>query len=149
MNEFIPSWTYHYDLEKNRKIINQFETTNFWNTNDSEDDSSETSISKFRFRTFDFEYVILSNRVSSQPCGVMFCGRRRSRSPRLCCRRRRCRAWRLTVWEVHFDIDGLEEDMAEVLPLAYGPSRESLREWLAWLHEDMYYTDPYPNARNW
>ena len=35
--------------------------------------------------------------------------------------------------------------MAEVLPLAYGPSRVSLREWLAWLHEDMYYTDPRGN----
>ena len=39
--------------------------------------------------------------------------------------------------------------MVEVLPWAYGPSRESLLEWLAWLYEDMYYTDPYPNARNW
>ena len=43
----------------------------------------------------------------------------------------------------------MEEDRAEVLPWAYGPSRESLLEWLAWLHEDMYYTDPYPNARDW
>ena len=93
--------------------------------------------------------IIISNRVSSQPCGVMFCCRRHSRSPRLCSRRRRCRAWRLEVSVIHFDIDGVEEDKAEVLPWAYGPSRESLREWLAWLHEDMYYTDPYPNARDW
>ena len=93
--------------------------------------------------------IIISNRVSSQPCGVMVCCRRCSRSPRLRAGAARHRAWRLEVSVVTFDIDGQEEDVVEVLPWAYGPSRESLLEWLAWLYEDMYYTDPYPNARNW
>ena len=47
------------NIKQPEKIINKSENTYFWKTNDSEDDSSETTILKFRFRTFDFEYFIL------------------------------------------------------------------------------------------
>ena len=85
--------------------------------------------------------IIINNRVSSQPFGVMFCCRRRSRSPRLAAGAARPRARRLEVSVVRFDIDGVGEDVVEVLPLAYGPSTESLLEWLAWLNKDMIESD--------
>ena len=88
-----------------------------------------------------FSIRIINNRVSSQPFGVMFCCRRRSRSPRLAAGAARPRAQRLEVSVIHFDIDGVGEDVAEVLPLAYGPSTESLLEWLAWLRGDMNESD--------
>ena len=53
-------------IKKPDKIINTSENTYFWKQNDSEDDSSETSILKFRFRTFDFEYFILKVDVENK-----------------------------------------------------------------------------------
>ena len=85
--------------------------------------------------------IIINNRVSSQPCGLMFCCRKRNRAPLLAAGAARPRAWRLKVSVVQFDLDGVEEDVTEVLPWAYGPSTESLHEWLDWLHTDMVFWD--------
>ena len=52
--------------KKPQKLINTSENAYFWKQNDSEDDSSETSILKFRFRTLDFEYFILKVAVDNK-----------------------------------------------------------------------------------
>ena len=83
--------------------------------------------------------IIINNRCSSQPFGVMFCRRRRSRSPRPAAGAAHPRAWRLEV-SVYSEIDGVEHlEVVEVLPWAYGPSKQSLFDWVAWLHTDLRY----------
>ena len=81
--------------------------------------------------------LIINNRCSSQPFGVMFCRRRRSRSPRPAAGAARVRAWRLEVEVWQSEIDGVGDlEAVEVLPWVYGPSEESLFDWLLWLHAD-------------
>ena len=79
-------------------------------------------------------------RSRSQPFGVMFCCRRRSRSPRPAAGAAHPRAWRLEVEVRQSEIDGLGPlEVVEVLPWVYGPSEQSLLDWLAWLHTDLRY----------
>ena len=79
-------------------------------------------------------------RSRSQPFGVMFCCRRRSRSPRPAAGAAHPRAWRLEVEVWQSEIDGLGPlEVVEVLPWAYGPSKQSLFDWVAWLHTDLRY----------
>ena len=81
--------------------------------------------------------IIINIRCSSQPFGVMFCCRRRSRSPRPAAGAARVRAWRLEVEVCQSLIDGVGPlYVVEVLPWVYGPSEESLFDWLLWLHAD-------------
>ena len=51
--------------------------------------------------------IIINNRCSSQPFGVMFCCRRRSRSPRPAAGAAHPRAWRLEVEVWQSEIDGV------------------------------------------
>ena len=85
--------------------------------------------------------IIIKNRVSSQPFGMRsVCCRRRSRSPVavIAWPRSAVKAWRLEVVVLRSEVNGVGPlGVLEVLPWAYGPSEQSLFEWMAFLHTDM------------
>ena len=67
-----------------------------------------------------------------------FCCRKRSRSPVAAGARPAVIAWRLEVVVLRSEVDGVGPlEVLEVLPWAYGPSEQSLFDWLAFLHTDM------------
>ena len=84
--------------------------------------------------------IIIKNRVSSQPFGMRsVCCRRRSRSPVAAAGEAAPVAWLLEVSILRSEIDGVGplEVVEGPLPWCYGPSEQSLFDWMAFLHTDL------------